>query len=135
MPATPISRATAEHYLWGGPNNDVSDGWYLVRTPALNIIEERLPPSAFEARHFHKLSRQFFYVLSGELTMEIEHHVYVLKAGEGVEIAPDRPTRPPTAAHRTSAFSSPASHPATVIGLRFFRGVNALYAGNIEKFR
>ncbi|SFS06007.1 Cupin domain-containing protein [Granulicella pectinivorans] len=88
MPATPISRGTAEHYRWGGDHNDVSDGWYLVRTPALNIIEERLPPAAFETRHYHKVSRQFFYVLEGELTMEIEHHVYVLKAGEGVEIAP-----------------------------------------------
>jgi mannose-6-phosphate isomerase-like protein (cupin superfamily) len=88
MPATPISRHTAEHYLWGGPNNDVSDGWYLVRTPSLNIIEERLPPGAFETRHYHKQARQFFYVLAGELTMEIEHHTYVLHAGDGIEIAP-----------------------------------------------
>jgi mannose-6-phosphate isomerase-like protein (cupin superfamily) len=88
MPATPISRATAEHYLWGGKDNKESDGWYLVRTPDLNIIEERLPPAAFETRHYHKLSRQFFYVLSGELTMEIEHHTYVLKPGEGIEITP-----------------------------------------------
>jgi mannose-6-phosphate isomerase-like protein (cupin superfamily) len=88
MPATIVSRATAEHYLWGGNDNNQSDGWYLVRTPDLNIIEERMPPTAFETRHFHKVARQFFYVLAGELTMEIEHHIFTLHPGEGIEIAP-----------------------------------------------
>lgn len=84
MPAKVISTANAEHYTWG--NN--CDGWYLVRTPELNVIEEMMPAGASERRHHHVRARQFFFVLEGELSMEIEHHEFVLKAGEGIEIAP-----------------------------------------------
>jgi len=84
MPAKVISTTSAEHYTWG----DHCDGWYLVRTPELNIIEELMPPGTSEARHHHQRARQFFFVLEGELTMEIEHHEFLLKAGEGIEIAP-----------------------------------------------
>jgi len=84
MPANAISTANAEHYTWG--NN--CDGWYLVRTPELNIIEELMPPGTSETRHHHVRARQFFFVLEGELTLEIEHHDFPLKAGEGIEIAP-----------------------------------------------
>ena len=84
MPAKIVSTANAEHYTWG----DNCDGWYLVRTPELNIIEELMPPGTSETRHHHLRARQFFFVLEGELTMEIERHEFVLKAGEGIEIAP-----------------------------------------------
>ena len=84
MPAKIVSTANAEHYTWG--NN--CDAWYLVRTPELNIIEELMPPGTSETRHHHARARQFFLVLEGELTMEIEHHEFVLKPGEGIEIAP-----------------------------------------------
>ena len=79
MPAKVISTANAEHYKWGGPNNTDCDGWYLVRTPELNIIEELMPPGTSEARHHHERARQFFFVLEGELTMEIEHHEFVVR--------------------------------------------------------
>jgi mannose-6-phosphate isomerase-like protein (cupin superfamily) len=88
MPAKVISTANAEHYKWGGPDNNACDGWYLVQTPALNIIEELMPPGTSENRHHHNSARQFFYVLEGELTMEVEHHEFVLHAGDGIEIAP-----------------------------------------------
>jgi mannose-6-phosphate isomerase-like protein (cupin superfamily) len=84
MPAKVISTASAEHYTWG----DNCVGWYLVRTPELNIIEELMPSGTSETRHHHERARQFFFVLEGELTMEIEHHEFLLKAGEGIEIAP-----------------------------------------------
>jgi mannose-6-phosphate isomerase-like protein (cupin superfamily) len=84
MPAKVISSANAEHYTWG--NN--CDGWFLVRTPELNVIEELMPPGTSEIRHHHERARQFFLVLEGELTMEIEHHYFVVRAGEGIEIGP-----------------------------------------------
>jgi hypothetical protein len=46
MPAKPISTITAEHYTWG--NN--RDGWHLVRTPDLSIIEELMPPGPSKTR-------------------------------------------------------------------------------------
>jgi mannose-6-phosphate isomerase-like protein (cupin superfamily) len=88
MPAKIVSRATAEHYTWGGPNKTDCDGWYLVRASELSVIEEAMPPGTQETRHHHARSRQFFYVLDGELTLEVEHHEFVLHAGEGLEIAP-----------------------------------------------
>ncbi|HEU4634654.1 MAG TPA: cupin domain-containing protein [Edaphobacter sp.] len=84
MPAESISRKNAQHYTWGSG----CDGWFLVRTPDLNIIEEQMPPGTSETRHHHERARQFFFVLEGELTMEVEHKVLNLQKGEGVEIAP-----------------------------------------------
>lgn len=79
-----ISAANAEHYLWG----EGGEGWYLVRTDELNIIEEKMLPGISERRHLHVRARQFFYVLEGELTMEIAREEFVLHRGEGIEVAP-----------------------------------------------
>jgi mannose-6-phosphate isomerase-like protein (cupin superfamily) len=88
MPSSVISTANAEHYKWGGPSNNDCDGWHLVRTPEINIIEELMPPGTKETRHHHERARQFFFVLAGTLTMEIEHHEFQVKTGEGIEIHP-----------------------------------------------
>jgi quercetin dioxygenase-like cupin family protein len=52
------------------------------------VIEELMPPGTRESRHAHRYARQFFYVLEGELTLEVEQQDFVLRAGEGLEIAP-----------------------------------------------
>jgi len=81
---SPTSRTTAEHYLWSGQ----CDGWHLVRDPQLSVIEERMPPATKEQRHRHSRARQFFYVLAGELTMEVEGKRHRLEARTGIEIPP-----------------------------------------------
>src|SRR5919205_319510 len=78
------STKTAEHYLWGG----CCDGWHLLRSAELSVIQERMPPGAAEARHLHERARQFFYVLAGRLTMELEGERHPLRAGEGLEVPP-----------------------------------------------
>lgn len=78
----PVSVANAEHYVWG----DVCDGWHLVRSEGLSVIEERMPPGTREQRHHHTAARQFFYVLAGELTLEIEGQVHRIAAGQGIEV-------------------------------------------------
>lgn len=80
----PVSAANAEHYVWG----EVCDGWHLVRSDGLSVIEERMPPGTSEQRHLHTKARQFFYALAGELTLEIEGRVHRLHAGQGIEVAP-----------------------------------------------
>jgi mannose-6-phosphate isomerase-like protein (cupin superfamily) len=70
MPTQITSTETAEHYKWGGPHGTDCDGWHLVKTTDLSIIEELMPPGAQEERHFHAKARQFFFVLEGELSME-----------------------------------------------------------------
>jgi mannose-6-phosphate isomerase-like protein (cupin superfamily) len=85
-----ISAKTGDHYKWGGPSGVDCDGWHLVKTPDLSIIEELMPPGASEARHSHGAARQFFFVLDGELTLEVEGQQFLVEAGEGLEIAPGR---------------------------------------------
>jgi len=80
----PTSRATADHYVWAG----TCDGWHLVRATGLSVIEERMPPGASEVPHRHAHARQFFYVLSGTLTMEVEGTRHRLDAGVGLELPP-----------------------------------------------
>jgi mannose-6-phosphate isomerase-like protein (cupin superfamily) len=77
-----IDRQTAQHYLWG--NN--CDGWHLVKTGALSIIEEKMPPGTSELRHYHQKSNQFFYVLKGNLQIEVEGNEIALSAGQGLHV-------------------------------------------------
>jgi mannose-6-phosphate isomerase-like protein (cupin superfamily) len=88
VPTQIISTKSAEHYKWGGQQATDCDGWHLVKTPELSIIEELMPPGTSEVRHSHVHARQFFFVLEGELTLEVEHHDFVLQTGEGLEISP-----------------------------------------------
>ncbi len=82
-----INTTTAEHYLWG----DGCDGWHLVRAEGLSVIQERMPPGTKEVRHAHGRARQFFYVLSGTLTMEVAGVATRLAPGDGVEVPPGVP--------------------------------------------
>ncbi|HEX3436230.1 MAG TPA: cupin domain-containing protein [Pseudacidobacterium sp.] len=82
-----VSTANTEHYIWG----KVCDGWHLVRAEGLSIIEERMPPNTQEQRHWHARSRQFFYVLEGELTMQFDEKAVSIPARHGLEIAPGLP--------------------------------------------
>lgn len=113
MPSEAISVGNAEHYTWGGPKGTDCDGWHLVRSARLSVIEERMPPGTAEKRHLHRAARQFFYVLSGELTMEVEAREVLLKAGQGLEIAPGQAHQAmnrSTAEVRMLVISQPRSH-------------------------
>ena len=88
MPVHTISTKTADHYKWGGDLGTSCDGWHLVKTSNLSVIEELMSPGTSELRHYHIHARQFFYVLDGVLTLEIEEQTFVLQAGEGIEISP-----------------------------------------------
>jgi mannose-6-phosphate isomerase-like protein (cupin superfamily) len=80
----PISTSSAEHYTWG----QNCDGWQLVRTHEISVIQERMPPGTSEVAHYHARSRQFFFVLSGTLTIQIDDQIHVLTREHGLEIPP-----------------------------------------------
>lgn len=108
-PAHTLSKQNAEHYTWGAG----CDGWHLVKQHDLSVIEERMPPGASEVRHHHVRSRQFFYCLSGELTLEVEHHEYTLRPGEGVAILPGQRHQAINRSHADAGMlviSQPPSH-------------------------
>lgn len=77
-----ISRDNAEHYTWGGK----CDGWHLVKSPELSIIHERVPAGGAEVRHYHQQARQFFYVLSGVASLEVDGDVTRLDSGQGLHV-------------------------------------------------
>ncbi len=89
MELKPVSYISAEHYKWG----DGCEGWRLVSTDGLSVIEERMPKGTAETRHSHAEARQFFYVLAGRLTLEVEGETHHLGPYQGLEI-------PPGAAHQ-----------------------------------
>lgn len=82
-----ISRNNAEHYIWG----EACDGWHLVKDGPLSVIHERMPPGTAEIRHYHSVSRQFFFVLSGQACLESGGERVVLNPQEGLEIPPGVP--------------------------------------------
>jgi mannose-6-phosphate isomerase-like protein (cupin superfamily) len=84
-----ISKENAEHYAWGG----VCDGWHLLKSPALSVIQERVPPGGMETRHCHQRAQQFFFVLSGEAVMELENKEIVLGSQQGIAVPPGSPHR------------------------------------------
>ena len=82
-----IDKDRAQHYLWGAN----CEGWHLVQQPGVSVIQERMPPGTSEVRHWHRQARQFFYILSGVATLEVNGQRETLTAGQGLEIAPTVP--------------------------------------------
>lgn len=71
-----------EHYKWG---NDC-DGWHLLKTDSLSVIQEKMPLGTSEQLHFHSRSQQLFYILSGVATFEIDKQSYTVNSGESIHI-------------------------------------------------
>lgn len=83
-----ISKQTAEHFTW----RDVCDGWHLANQPTrLTVLQECMPAGTSEARHFHREAYQFFFILSGVATLEINGKREILYPQEGAEVPPLTP--------------------------------------------
>ena len=104
-----VDTKTGRHYRWGA----ASDGWHLLEGADLSVIQERVPPGDRERRHRHARARQFFYILAGEATLEIDGREVVVATGQGIEVPPGTPHQ---FFNRSSAdvemlvISSPRSH-------------------------
>lgn len=79
-----ISKDNAEHYVWG----EDCDGWYLINRRDMLVIHEKMPPGTHEKRHYHAVSRQFFFVLQGELMMELDGTMHNIRPQQGIEVPP-----------------------------------------------
>lgn len=79
-----VSKQNAEHYKWGNE----CDGWHLLKTDSLSVIEECMPPDTKEQMHYHEKSQQVFYVLSGKATMIVEGEEKIIHACESIYIKP-----------------------------------------------
>jgi quercetin dioxygenase-like cupin family protein len=72
----------AEHYTWGNQ----CDGWHLLRTDSLSVIQECMPPGTAEQLHYHQHAQQVFYILSGTATFEVEGELKIVNAGQSIHI-------------------------------------------------
>ena len=70
------------HYQWG----DNCDGWNLVDEDHLSVKQELMPGGTKEIKHYHRAAQQFFYILKGKATFEIEDSVIEINGGEGLHI-------------------------------------------------
>jgi mannose-6-phosphate isomerase-like protein (cupin superfamily) len=73
-----------KHYVWGAG----CDGWNLVDQPELSVKQERMPPHSAEAEHFHRRSRQFFFIFIVTAVFETEEGRVMVDSQQGFEIAP-----------------------------------------------
>lgn len=78
------STENAEHYTWGAQ----CDGWPLLRSDSLSVIQERMPPGTSEQLHYHERAQQVFYILSGTATFEIEGVLETVLPNQSIHIQP-----------------------------------------------
>lgn len=78
----PVDVANADHYVWG----EVSDGWRLLDSTGVSVIEERVPAGAGEAWHVRDTATQSFYVLEGAAQVQTAVGAVDLSARQGVEV-------------------------------------------------
>ncbi len=73
-----------DQYRWG----NASVAWSLLDEKELSVKLEMMPPGEKEALHYHRLGRQFFYVLKGIADVEIEGTRIRVNAEEGIRVEP-----------------------------------------------
>ena len=78
------NKLNTEHYFWG----DKCEGFHLVKSDSLSVIQEIMPPDSSEQLHFHNRAEQFFYILNGTAVFEIEGKKTKLEKGCGISILP-----------------------------------------------
>ncbi len=78
-----------KHYQWG----NACDGWNFVDEPSLSVKQERMLAGTAEALHYHQHARQFFFILEGVATFEIDSEIVTVDAQEGIHIKPGQQHR------------------------------------------
>lgn len=102
-------KQNARRYAWG----EGCFGWHLVEAPDVSVIHELMPAGTCESSHLHRLARQVFIVLEGELTIEVRGEQRVLGPQASLEVAPGTPHTVRNTAVGDSEFlviSTPPSH-------------------------
>ena len=79
-----VDTTNTEHYKWG----EGCDGWRFVNSDSLSVIREKMLPKTQEQLHYHKKAQQFFYVISGTATFEIDNELIEVVRDKGLWIKP-----------------------------------------------
>lgn len=83
------STINTDHYFWGGN----CDGWHLLKSESLSVIQERMPPHTSEGLHFHNRAQQFFFILKGTAIFEIEGEIFEVNTNSGLHVLPHQKHR------------------------------------------
>jgi mannose-6-phosphate isomerase-like protein (cupin superfamily) len=78
------SITNTEHYIWG----ENCDGWHLLKSDTLSVIQERMPPNTGEQLHYHYHAQQLFYILSGTALFEVDGEMMTAGPNESIHIPP-----------------------------------------------
>lgn len=84
-PVVHIDNAT--HYKWG----ENCDGWHFLQSDSLSVIRESMPPHTSEQLHLHHKAQQFFFIINGIASFEINGEKYIVHADEGIAVSPGTP--------------------------------------------
>ncbi|MES2331914.1 MAG: cupin domain-containing protein [Bacteroidota bacterium] len=71
-----------KHYQWG----DGCDGWNFVDETTLSVKREGMPAGTSEVLHYHQYAQQFFFMLKGTATFEIDNETIIVNEQEGIHI-------------------------------------------------
>lgn len=99
----------SKSYNWGAG----CTAWQFVNSPTLSVIRETMPPKSSESLHKHAKSQQFFFVISGEASFELDGERYLIKANQGIHVLPNqvhRITNPTDSDLELLVISEPHSH-------------------------
>jgi mannose-6-phosphate isomerase-like protein (cupin superfamily) len=73
-----------KHYKWG----ENCDGWNFVDENSLSVKLEKMLPHTSEQKHYHEHAQQFFFIIKGIATFEIDDKNFIVKQNEGIHILP-----------------------------------------------
>lgn len=77
-----VNKDSVESYEWGSG----CKAWALLENGRLSVKQEYMPAGSSESLHVHHKAQQFFYVLRGKATMEVNDQKHYIKTGEGIHI-------------------------------------------------
>lgn len=77
-----VRKENLQPYTWGG----ACLAWSLQQSDNVIIKEEMMPPGTSEHLHFHRITEQFFYILSGDAHFFTNGKEFDITSGEGVSI-------------------------------------------------
>ncbi|HXD91673.1 MAG TPA: GNAT family N-acetyltransferase [Bacteroidia bacterium] len=72
----------AGHYKWGSN----CDGWHLLKSDSLSVIQEQMQKDTAEKLHYHQSTQQVFYILSGKAIFEINGKELIISAHESIYV-------------------------------------------------
>lgn len=78
-----LSITTDEHYKWG----DDFDAWYLVKTNNLKVVKKSLPSGGRDGRHYHNTMEQYYFIIEGKASIELEGEHFLLEKNQGLYIS------------------------------------------------